>query len=295
MRQVTVILRGVAIVSDDAWSWDKAKWAPLTEMAEGFNEFRPPLTGKLAGQRVDLRCHNVGAPDDAFTFRHDFRDGGHLSWSTRDDDRVVGGGAAEYEAFEMDEDLFYVHYLRQGTPQPEAVSFALDLRAGACTGAIGRLGLEPEPSRARQTWFQGLIEESGTSDIPHLRTTELVDRRVRYRYSSDDVYDHIYLSENLFTWVCMSGAEKGQADTDQCTCWKIREDIYLFSWLEKLLGVEGMVLVNFRQLRSVGIQFALDQYSGELVNLTMGAYAMPLHVTPPVVAHPGRPSPCGTR
>jgi hypothetical protein len=272
-------------VSDEgAWSWDKAKWAPLTEMAEGFSEFRPPLTENLVGQKIEARCHNVGAPDDTFTFHHDFRDGGNLSWSILNGGRVVGTGAAEYEAFEMDEGLFYVHYLRRGMPKPEAVSFALDLRAGACTGAIGSLGLEPEPARARQTWFQGLIEGSGTTEISHVRTTDLVGRRVRYRYSSDDVYDHIYLNENLFTWVCMSGAEKGQADTDQCTCWKIREGIYLFSWLEKLLGVEGMVLVNFTQLRSVGIQFALDQYSDELVNLTMGAYATPLNVTPPAGA-----------
>lgn len=268
--------------AEEKWSWDKAKWAPLTEMADGFSEYRPPLTDKLAGKMVDLHCHDAGGPADTFTLRHDFHDGGKLSWSILDRGREVGTGVADYEAFEMDEDLFYVHYLRRGMPQPEAVSFALDLRAGACTGAIGQLGLEPEPFRARQTWFQGLVEGIGTTDIPHTRTTELVGRRVRYRYSSDDVYDHVYLNENLFTWVCMGGSENGQADTDQCSYWKLREDIYLFSWLEKLLGVEGMVLVNFRQLRSVGIQFALDQFSGELVNLTMGAYAIPLNVTPPV-------------
>jgi hypothetical protein len=266
----------------DAWSWDKSKWASLTEMADGFSEYRPPPTDKLAGQRVDLRCREVGTQDGSFTIQHDFRDGSNLSWSVLNSDQVVGTGSAEYEAFEMDEDLFYVHYLRRGMPTPEAFSVALDLRVGACTGAIGMLGLEPEPHRARQTWFQGLVEGSAAAEVPHVRTTELVGRRVRYRYSSDDVYDHIYLNENLFTWVCVSGAEEGQADTDQCVYWKIREDIYLFSWLEKLLGVEGMVLVNLSRLRSVGIQFALDQYSAELVNLTMGAYAVPLNNTPPV-------------
>jgi hypothetical protein len=268
--------------AEDTWSWDKAKWAPLTEMAEGFSEYRPSLTDKLAGQKIALRCRSVDASVDTFTLHHDFQDSGNLSWSVRDADRDVDTGAAEYEAFEMDEDLFYVHYLRRGMPRPEAVSFALDLRAGACTGAVGRLGLDPEPFRARQTWFQGLVEGSGTTEIPHARTAELVGHRVRYRYSSDDVYDHIYLTESLFTWVCMSGSEKGQADTDQCVTWKLREGIYLFSWLEKLLGVEGMVLVNLNQLRSVGIQFALDQFTGELVNLTMGAFATHLNVAPPV-------------
>ena len=114
---------------------------------------------------------------------------------------------------------------------------------------------------------------------------------MRYAYSSDDVYDHVYLNDQLFTWFCVNGAEAGLGDTDRCVHWKLREETYLFSWLEKNLGVEGMVLVDLKALRTVGIQFGLDQQSGDLVNITMGAYAMPLGHAPGVdsaLPGPGR-------
>ncbi|MGH3518574.1 MAG: MoaF C-terminal domain-containing protein [Haloechinothrix sp.] len=262
--------------------WDKQKWTPLTEMAEGFDEFRPPVSDKLAGQKITLACQMVGEDESPLTLRQHFEDSGRVTWSVHRGDEVVDSGTSDYEAFEIADDLCYVHYLRQGMPAPVAVSYALDLANGAVTGAFGLLGVEPDPHLARQEWFQGLVEGSGSGENPHHHSSELVGRRVRYRYSSDDVYDHIYLTDNLFTWVCMGGAEQGEGDTERCVHWKIREGVYLFSWLEKLLGVEGMVLVNFEQLRSVGIQFALDQFSGELVNLTMGAYAKPLTITPAV-------------
>jgi hypothetical protein len=50
--------------------------------------------------------------------------------------------------------------------------------------------------------------------------------------------------------------------------------------LEKNVGVEGMVLIDLGARRTVGIQFGLDQRTGALVNLTMGAYAQDLGRAP---------------
>lgn len=264
------------------FAWDKQKWTPLSEMADGFDEFRPPVSDRLTGQKVALACRMANDEDRPMSLRQHFEDDGRLTWAIHHGDEVVGRGESDYEAFEIADDLYYVHYLRRDMPQPVAVSYALDLATGAVTGAFGMLGIEPDPHLARQQWFQGFVEGSGAGEHPHRRSSDLVGKRVRYRYSSDDVYDHIYLTDTLFTWVCMGGAEQGEADTERCVHWKIRDGVYLFSWLEKLLGVEGMVLVNFERLRSVGIQFALDQFSGDLINLTMGAYAKPLTTTPAV-------------
>jgi hypothetical protein len=38
------------------FSWDKNDWAGLSEMAEGFDEYRPPLSSALKGQRLELAC-----------------------------------------------------------------------------------------------------------------------------------------------------------------------------------------------------------------------------------------------
>lgn len=274
-----------------SFSWNKDDWTPLTEMADGFDEYRPALSKALTGRRIELDCVLVGVENSAHTFTHEFGDR-ELSWSVTTDGGVQSG-QAEYELFEMQPGLFLLHYRRIEADHPVVVTLALDLTAGQATGAIGELGLGAQPHLAHQTWFQGQVVGSGaTTAEAHPHTDELIGRRVRYAYSSDDVYDHIYLNGQLFTWFCASGAEAGLGDTDRCVHWKLRENTYLFSWLEKNVGVEGMVLIDFGALRTVGIQFGLDQQSGDLVNITMGAYAMPLGHAPGVDSeHPG---PAGT-
>jgi MoaF C-terminal domain/MoaF N-terminal domain len=264
-----------------SFTWNKDEWTPLSEMADGFDEFRPALSQVLAGQRMELTCVFEGADDEEHTLTHEFGVG-DLAWSVTDS-AGVRSGRAEYEAFEMQPGLVFLHYLRPEAEHPVVVTAALDLTSGQVTGAIGELGLGPQPHLAQQTWFQGQIVGSGASRADaHPHTNELIGRRVRYAYSGDDVYDHVYLSTQLFTWFCASGAEAGFGDTDRCVHWKLRDQTYLFAWLEKNLGVEGMVLVDLAALRTVGIQFGLDQHTGGLVNITMGAYALPLGHTPGV-------------
>ena len=265
-----------------AFSWNKDDWASLSEMADGFDEYRPAYSRALDGRELTLNARFVDSGDE-FTLTHAFSEA-ELSWRTGEQ-----AGTETYELFEMQPGLFYLHYRRSGEDHPVVVTAALDLTTGQVTGAVGELGLGPNPHLARQRWFQGQIAGSAaTAADAHEPTGELIGRRVRYAYSGDDVYDHVYLNENLFTWLCIGGAELGVGDTDSCTYWKLRENTYLFSWLEKNVGVEGMVLVDLNALRTVGIQFGIDQQSGDLVNITMGSYAREFERTPSVDdARPG--------
>ena len=269
------------------FSWNKDFLTPLTEMADGFDEYRPPLSSALAGRRIELNCVLVGVEDSAHTLTHEFGED-DLTWSVTTAD-VIESGRTAYELFEMQPGLFFLHYRRVEADHPVVMTMALDLTAGQVTGAVGELGLGSEPHLARQAWFQGqVVGSDATAAEAHPQTDELIGRRVRYAYSGEDVYDHIYLNAQLFTWFCVGGAEAGLGDTDRCVHWKLREQTYLFSWLEKNVGVEGMVLIDLAALRTVGIQFGLDQQTGDLVNITMGAYAMPLGHAPGVeTALPG--------
>ncbi|MGK5115049.1 MoaF C-terminal domain-containing protein [Geodermatophilus sp. CPCC 205506] len=263
------------------FSWAKDDWTSLTEMADGFDEYRPPLSTALEGQRLELRCR---VPDDLgsdVTLVHEFG-AETLRW-TLQEGGATREGTETHELFEMQPGLFFLHYRRSGDDHPVVVTMALDTRSGQATGAVGELGLEPDPHLARQQWFQGQLADSdATAGGAHPRTTELLGHRIRYAYSSDDVYDHVYLNQHLFTWICLGGAELGVGDTDRATYWKLREQTYLFSWLEKNVGVEGMVLIDLAARRTVGIQFGLDQATGDLVNITMGAHALDLGRVPGV-------------
>ena len=43
------------------FSWNKEDWAGLSEMADGFDEYRPPLSSALDGQVSELHCRVVGS------------------------------------------------------------------------------------------------------------------------------------------------------------------------------------------------------------------------------------------
>ncbi|WP_448613457.1 MoaF C-terminal domain-containing protein [Modestobacter sp. URMC 112] len=270
------------------FSWAKEDWTSLTEMADGFDEYRPPLSTALEGRRLELRCRVPGETGSEHTLVHEF-EAGMLRWTLLDG-TGTREGTETYELFEMQPGLFFLHYRRSAEDHPVVVTMAIDTANGQATGAVGELGLQPDPHLARQRWFQGQLAGTGaTTDAAHQRTTELIGHRIRYAYSSDDVYDHVYLNEHLFTWVCLGGAELGVGDTDRATYWQLRGDTYLFSWLEKNVGVEGMVLIDLAALRTVGIQFGLDQATGDLVDITMGAHALDLGRVPGVGQ--GRPGP----
>ncbi|GAB0119785.1 MoaF C-terminal domain-containing protein [Acidisoma sp. 7E03] len=272
----------------NSFSWNKDDWAGLSEMAEGFDEYRPPLSKKLSGQVIELACRSVSHPDVTHRLKHSFCDEA-VEW-TSEESSTVKRGVSSYELFEMQQGLFFLHYRRTEEDHPVVVTMALDMVTGQVTGAVGKLGLGPSPHLARQDWFQGHVVGTGHAGASsHERTLELIGRRIRYAYSRDDVYDHVYLNENLFTWICMGGAELGVGDTDTSIYWKLREQTYLFSWLEKNVGVEGMVLIDLAARRTVGIQFGLDQATGNLVNITMGAYAVDFGRVPGV--DEVRPSP----
>jgi MoaF C-terminal domain/MoaF N-terminal domain len=267
--------------STPTFSWNKDDWAPLSEMADGFDEYRPAYSQALLGREltVDARFLDTG---DQITWTHTFSSTG-LHWCINTPGAAPATGDDTYELFEMQAGLFYLHYRRSAEDHPVVVSAAIDLTNGQITGAIGELGLQPSPHLARQRWFQGQITGTGATPADaHPLTDELIGRRIRYAYSSSDVYDHVYLNTNLFTWLCLGGAELGFGDTDRCTYWKLRDNTYLFSWLEKNVGVEGMVLIDLAAKRTVGIQFGIDQQSGDLVNITMGSHLREYPRTPGV-------------
>jgi MoaF C-terminal domain/MoaF N-terminal domain len=267
--------------STPTFSWNKDDWAPLSEMADGFDEYRPAYSRALAGRELTVGARFLDTGDQ-ITWTHTFTPTG-LHWCINTPGAAPATGDDTYELFEMQPGLFYLHYRRSAEDHPVVVSAAIDLTNGQITGAIGELGLQPSPHLARQRWFQGQITGTGATPADaHPLTDELIGRRIRYAYSSSDVYDHVYLNTNLFTWLCLGGAELGFGDTDRCTYWKLRDNTYLFSWLEKNVGVEGMVLIDLAAKRTVGIQFGIDQQSGDLVNITMGSHLREYPRTPGV-------------
>ncbi|PRX49368.1 molybdenum cofactor biosynthesis protein F [Prauserella shujinwangii] len=183
-------------------------------------------------------------------------------------------------------------YLVDGVADEVSTTFVLDVGSGAATLVEGRLpdaatraeaaytrvrrGAEPTGVTARIV--HGGID--GPAAVPHAPTADLVGLRTRYTYSPNEVYEHIYLTPDLYTWHCLRGVEKGLADTDRCHHVAIRDRLTLFVWREKIVPTLGLVLIDLDGLRTDGKIFGNDTFDeGSIVNFPVGARADILNFT----------------
>lgn len=184
-------------------------------------------------------------------------------------------------------------YLVDGIADEVSTTFVLDVDAAAVTVVEGRL---PDAATREESAFTRVRRGDdptgvtariahggihGPAAAPHAPTTELVGLRTRYTYSPTEVYEHIYLNPDLYTWHCLSGVEKGLADTDRCHHIAIRERLTLFVWREKIVPTLGVVLIDLDAMRTDGKIFGNDGFdAGSVVAFPVGARAEISNVTP---------------
>ncbi len=108
----------------------------------------------------------------------------------------------------------------------------------------------------------------------------MVGKRVKYVYGPSETYEHIYLSEKLYTWQCLAGIERGLADTDRSHSFKLADSLYLFVWRERVVPTLGVVVVDWRDMKSVGKLFGYEGSDfGAVTNAPIASVATLLNVT----------------
>lgn len=270
-------------MSDDA-----VRFIQVGELVKGISEDTLPPDEALIGTSLALHA------DDGAVTRLTFPEAGRLDWEVID-----GPGAGEHAEETCGitrprEDVVVVDYLAS-TRRATAVTIVLDLARGAATTVVGTL---PTAEEAARSAFELATEGSELTLVatefiaatidrpfvpgehPHVPTDELVGKRVQYVYSRTEAYEHIYLSENLYTWQCLRGSEQGLADTDRCHYRKIGDDLYLFVWREKVIPTLGVVLVDWRLKQSNGKLFGYESSDfGALSTTAISSQATLLNVT----------------
>ncbi len=251
-------------------------WLPIGGLEPGFDENKPPRTEDLAGNEITFLFET-----DRAMVRYRFRDAHSLAWEALEGPEKGASDEETYEAIRVAPDIYFVDYLKKSRPG-QSVNMALDLGAGRATLVVGTLVEEQEGIyRVRQEFLHAAVDPSSPYDevVPHERSTDLVGKRVKYTYSSTHAYEHVYLNDHRYTWHCLSGPEKGLADTEHCDCFKIAPDVYLFTWWERVVPCEAVVMIHLKEMRSIGKLFGLDTDSNEIINFTMGSHAELLNVT----------------
>ncbi len=248
----------------------------LESLEEGLNEYRLPLTSKLAGQQFELYLEK----DDKKIFIH-LKNSSQLEWRSDAEPLKI----EHYEAIEIRPNIFFVDWVYHAEPK-QSMSIVLDLVAQEATLLWSQL---PNAEDARPDLFERIkkfndlsavkvhiihagINRKRTEEV-HCRTAELVGKRLKHTYSSQHAFEHIYLNERLFCWQSLEGPDKGLADTDPIEYVKIADNLYLYSWRERFVPWVGIEIIDLVQMRTAGKAFYSDIVDPDKVtNYTMGAY-----------------------
>jgi hypothetical protein len=267
---------------------DTSTWLPLDGLAPGFDANKAPLTSDLAGRTVTL------VDDRGTRIVHRFGVG-RVEWEYvpgEGDPIPPTGGADDYEAFLVDDGLYFAQFHHEYDPA-EAVSLVIDVTNGRALSVIQAIGGDlPGNTAVKQLFVPSRlegVEATGTEPAP---TTSLIGRRVLWVYSSEQAYEHVYLSPDWYTWQCLAGPEKGLADTDENTVWQVRPGIYVFAWREKVIPCASVTIADHRDqrnLRSHGVLFGLDESGTVPTHFTFGAHGRLLSNT----VHPASYDPAG--
>lgn len=271
-------------------------WIPVGELEQAFvrKSYVLPQSRSLEGKSLRLYFENGRVVD------HKFETSGRLLWREASRTRSPPWTEETYFANEVRKRFFFVDFLKH-LERATSVSLALDLKAGIFTAVAGELPTRKETRESlldRVTARKELTSVkaafvSGSISKPyvvgktpkHLPTEDLVGKRIEYTYSPTERYEHVYLNGAFYTWHCLAGAERtegvGLADTDRCHYFKLRENLYLFSWQEKIIPTHGVVIVDLEQMRSSGKIFGYQSNDlRRLTNFPVGSRARLLSQIP---------------
>lgn len=267
---------------------DPPRFIQVGELVQGISEDPLPADGRLTGESLTLHA------EDGSVVRLAFAGPERLVWQTLEGPDAGAEGEEHVIVTRPREEIAVVDYIASAR-RATAVTVVLDLERRAATTVTGTL---PTAEAVRRSAFElatageeiTLVETSIVPAFidapfvpgrhPHRPTAGLVGKRVQYVYSRTEAYEHIYLTEDLYTWRCLRGSEQGLADTDHCHHRELGDELYLFVWREKIIPTLGVVIVDWRRLRSDGKLFGYEGSEFDALSTTrISSRATLLNVT----------------
>ncbi|NQD87215.1 hypothetical protein HP499_05255 [Paenarthrobacter sp. CM16] len=267
------------------------EWPPVSTMLDGFGDQTLPASPALASTKIALEAA------DGTAIEYSFLTASQLTWT-----EGTASGTADYKAIEARPEIFIIDFVRGQGPRggdgggrgsarggdggaqdggaqdtnAENVTIILDRSTDAVSTAVSRFVTVDGQVRGTTDFTHS---NAGGQPTVHQRTSDLVGKRIFYRYSDVESYEHIYLNQGTFTWHCVRGGEAGLADTDRCMTWAVAEDLYIFFWTEQVMTVEAVLLIDLREQRSIGRMFGWDNPSAQPVCLPFNSRLSVLNST----------------
>lgn len=235
-------------------------WPAVGKMVDGFGEPTLPASPGLAGETIDI------AYDDGSTVRHVFGSADRLTWQALSGGNAGASTEQAYRAVEARPGLFFIDFLTGTGLGTHGASIVLDQTDGRVTTADSSIATAGQTPRTTTRFLSGRV--TGTGGIePRRRSDALVGKRIYYRYSPTERYEHIYLNSGTFVWHCIEGGEKGLADVDKTRTFELADDIHIFFWTESVMPVESFLVIDLAHRRSIGRMFCWQESTRDVVHI----------------------------
>lgn len=212
---------------------------------------RLPASAALVGKELTVR-YDDGGP----VLQYKFDTADTLHWRTEHAD----WREERYAAWEPAPGVVFFGHLLGGSPRHDGVAVVLDFENALSCCVQGWLGTPYMANEAaRKTWF-GVIEMDGSTPPQYRRhafTDELVGRAMTWNYSPGLTSMHVYATPHSFSWIIFLPSGAGGLEwSGPAQYVKLREDLYLFNWLEEACnGTLGILVINTRTMHDCGIGY----------------------------------------
>ena len=171
----------------------------------------------------------------------------------------TGGGewkTERYDAFEADDQLFFFTHTTDTDCPIDALQYAIDLKNGLVTCIRSTFDNQKSPRDPRQEWLFGVVRAEGVAlagKERHRFTDELLGRSYTWEYSDEVSSQHIYTTTESFTYAIITNSEVSVMGSFPCKYVKIREGVYMLSWIEmRSQGIQGILLFNTKTMHDCG-------------------------------------------
>ncbi|MBY4850373.1 MoaF C-terminal domain-containing protein [Serratia marcescens] len=233
-------------------------WKNYDDFARGIDTNRLPGTQDWRGKTLQIA----------------FEGGGEITLRfSADRQRVLwawGGESGEdaYEEVQTSAARYFFNIPLQ-TPGNECQTLVLNRDSGRAL--LVRSTLLPEQtvekgSRLKQSFHVGLIAGVTPGGVaPHL-TRELIGYRTLNVYSPNHYYEHFYVNTERYAWQNLRGEQFGHGDMDYATYYKFEDEMFLFTFREKIIPVCSVFFFDFVSGRCTGTFLGLDAAGRVLVS-----------------------------
>lgn len=249
---------------------------PPYDLRSPWADYRIPSSSGLSGRRLSLTL------DDGSECTYAFADD---TVAVTDADGIRDPTERSYDAVEIRPDVFFVQIPDPG--YESATSLVVDFGTGA--GVLVRNTLVEGANRVDLRQLIWPLVVTGSDGVLPEISDELVGKRIYAEYADGHAAEHIYVNPRRFAWQGLGRFDYSGSEMDDSTTWKLADDLYLLTWVEEWQAVGAVLVMDFAQLRNVGVLFGRDDH-GKVHTLCgarlkeLGEVRYPVGYEPPHVA-----------